>query len=169
MDIRYGYYRSAVGEMIFGWTGQGLCWLGFMVEGMKGNGEARMRGFFPKADFIRDDAAAVDWARRIMACWEKGEAGDIPLDLHGTPFQMAVWHALLSIPRGKVCSYNDIANRIGRPGAARAVGGAVGANPVSLLVPCHRVLNADGRIGSYGWGAQVKAKLLEAEGYRTAA
>lgn len=83
--------------------------------------------------------------------------------LYGTDFQKSVWDALLNIKKGQTCSYQDIAKSIGRPRAVRAVGGAVGANPISVFVPCHRVICADGRIHNYRWGTDCKLQLLQAE------
>lgn len=88
---------------------------------------------------------------------------DGPLDLRGTPFQRAVWDVLLKIPYGETCSYADVARAIGRPKAHRAVGSANNANPVSLVVPCHRVIAADGSLGGYGGGEELKARLLAME------
>jgi methylated-DNA-[protein]-cysteine S-methyltransferase len=88
---------------------------------------------------------------------------DVPLDLRGTPFQRAVWDVLLKIPYGESCSYADVARSIGRPTAQRAVGSANNANPVSLVVPCHRVIAADGSLGGYGGGNEIKARLLAME------
>jgi O-6-methylguanine DNA methyltransferase len=88
---------------------------------------------------------------------------DLALDLRGTPFQRAVWNALLEIPYGETRSYLQIARAVGRPRAVRAVGAANGANPVSLVVPCHRVIGADGRLAGYGGGTEVKARLLAME------
>jgi O-6-methylguanine DNA methyltransferase len=88
---------------------------------------------------------------------------DIPLDLRGTPFQRAVWDVLLKIPYGECCSYAEVARAIGRPTAQRAVGSANNANPVSLVVPCHRVIASDGSLGGYGGGVDLKARLLAME------
>ena len=82
----------------------------------------------------------------------------MPLDLHGTPFQRAVWHELLGLERGATCSYGDIAKRLGRPSAGRAVGAAVGRNPVSIIVPCHRVVGSDGALTGYAGGLQAAAR-----------
>ena len=87
----------------------------------------------------------------------------IPLDLRGTPFQRAVWTALREIPPGRTQTYGQVAARIGRPGAARAVARACAANPVALLVPCHRVVRADGNLSGYRWGVERKRQLLERE------
>ncbi|MFH1861856.1 MAG: methylated-DNA--[protein]-cysteine S-methyltransferase [bacterium] len=88
---------------------------------------------------------------------------DIPLDLSGSPFQQKVWSALHVIPHGKTYSYGEIAAQVGSPKAARAVGSACGANPIPLLVPCHRVITSDGRLGGYGGGLHIKRKLLDLE------
>ncbi len=161
--ITYGFYQSPVGRMVIGISAKGLCWLGFMVEGYKGNGLDRMKSFFTKANFIHDDASVEEMANKIIRSWESDDLNAISLDLRGSEFQLSVWKALLSIPKGDVCHYGDIANDIGRPKAARAVGTAVGDNPVSLIVPCHRVVPAGGGIGNYGWGADVKEAILTLE------
>jgi O-6-methylguanine DNA methyltransferase len=93
----------------------------------------------------------------------KRVAFDLPLDLRGTPFQRAVWQALLEIPYGETRSYAQIARAVGQPRAVRAVGAANGANPIALVVPCHRVIASDGRLGGYGGGLALKAKLLAME------
>lgn len=164
--ITYGIADSPFGAaMILGLTPAGaLCWLGFMVRGYKGDGEGRMRAHFPRAEFTRDDRGVVRMAKAILSAWEKDTPGDVPLDLFGTEFQKSVWQALRSIPKGQVVSYGDIARRIGAPKAARAVGSAVGENPVSLIVPCHRVITSARTIGNYGWGVDLKKRMLEAEG-----
>lgn len=91
-----------------------------------------------------------------------------PIELHGllrgTPFQCAVWLELAKIPRGQACSYGHIAQQVQKPKATRAVGSAVGANPIAVLIPCHRVLPASGKLGNYAWGVDIKRALLEAEG-----
>jgi O-6-methylguanine DNA methyltransferase len=93
---------------------------------------------------------------------------DLPLDLRGTDFQLEVWSALLEIPYGETRSYADVARAVGRPRALRAVGAANGANPISLVVPCHRVIATGGRLGGYGGGLPLKAKLLAMEQSRHA-
>jgi methylated-DNA-[protein]-cysteine S-methyltransferase len=88
---------------------------------------------------------------------------DLPLDLTGTPFQRRVWAALLAIPYGETTTYRDLARDLGQPGGAQAVGGAVARNPVSIIVPCHRVLGSDGSLTGYAWGVHVKRWLLDHE------
>ena len=88
----------------------------------------------------------------------------IPFEVSGSEFQEAVWRELVRIPRGEVVTYGELARRVGRPGAARAAGAACGANPVALIIPCHRVVGSDGGLGGYRWGAERKARILLAEG-----
>lgn len=162
--ITYGFFDAPMGEMVIGVTEKGLCWLGFMVEGYKGNGLKRMKAHFKDAEFVCDNREIADIGRTIMHAWEVGEEHLIPVDLRGTTFQKSVWQALLDIRRGEVKSYGDVANDLGMPKAARAVGSAVGENPVSLIVPCHRVLQKSGGLGNYGWGTDLKRQILEEEG-----
>ena len=162
--IIYGLHDSPFGEMVLGQSEAGLCWLGFMVQGRKGNGLSRMTAYFKNAAFERDDAATQTLCDQVIAAWEQGAEIDVPLDIRGSDFQMAVWQKLLQIERGRTLTYAQIANDIGKPKAARAVGSAVGENPISLIVPCHRVLPASGGVGHYGWGSDMKRKMLQAEG-----
>lgn len=127
-------------------SGTDVCWVGF------GGALDKVRSFFPGARIVRDDAAV----RRAV---KSGR-----LALHGTAFQVSVWKELLKIRRGTTRTYRDIATAIGKPQALRAVGSAVGANPLSVLVPCHRIINTSGAIDKYAWGAAVKRRLLTDEG-----
>ena len=162
-EITYGFYQSPIGEMVLARTEKGLCWLGFMVEGYKGNGYDRMVGHFPNAVLTHDDSAVQSLGDEIIAAWEQGTEADIPLDLQGTDFQKSVWLALFDIKRGQVASYGSVAQKIGKPAASRAVGSAVGSNPVSLIVPCHRVVQESGALGNYGWGVDLKERILSQE------
>jgi O-6-methylguanine DNA methyltransferase len=112
-------------------------------------------------DEVGPNRAAIDQILEYLAS-ERTDF-DVPLDLRGTPFQRAVWDVLLKIPYGETCSYAEVARAIGRPNAQRAVGSANNANPVSLVVPCHRVIAADGSLGGYGGGQDLKARLLAME------
>lgn len=114
---------------------------------------------YPAAQYTRDDDEALRWAMRIFC--EPG--GPVPLALYGTPWQRQVWRALLGIPSGQTVTYRDIASEVCTPGASRAVGAAVGANPVSWLIPCHRVLASDGRLTGYHWGVNRKRAMLAYE------
>ena len=115
-------------------------------------------------DCARDDAAFAE-VRQQLEEYFAGERTtfDVKLDLTGTPFQVEVWNALLTVPYGETASYGDIARRIGRPQAVRAVGLANGRNPVSIIVPCHRVIGSNGSLTGYGWGVERKQVLLDLE------
>ncbi|HEY6471144.1 MAG TPA: methylated-DNA--[protein]-cysteine S-methyltransferase [Candidatus Dormibacteraeota bacterium] len=113
----------------------------------------------------RRTSATLDQVRRELAEYFAGTriSFDVPLLLEGTPFQVAVWRALVEIPSGTTSTYGEIARRLGRPQAARAVGAANGLNPISIIVPCHRLVGADGSLTGYGWGLDRKRRLLELE------
>lgn len=162
--ITYGLHDSPFGQMVLGQSEAGLCWLGFMVQERKGDGLSRMEKFYPRATFVRDDVALKTLAEQVIKAWGQGREKEVSVDLRGTDFQRAVWRKLLQISRGQTLTYAQIANDIGKPKAARAVGSAVGENPVSLIIPCHRVLPASGGVGYYGWGSDMKEKMLRAEG-----
>jgi methylated-DNA-[protein]-cysteine S-methyltransferase len=121
-------------------------------------------------DWEHDAEPATELSRQTVAClgaYFEGRldaAEDLPVDLQGTPFQESVWSALRDLRPGETISYRELAERVGRPRSVRAVGGAVGRNPVAIVVPCHRVLQADGRLGGYAGGVERKAWLLRHEG-----
>ncbi|MCB2066697.1 MAG: methylated-DNA--[protein]-cysteine S-methyltransferase, partial [Erythrobacter sp.] len=104
--------------------------------------------------------------RVIAAVEAPGTGQDIPLDVKGTVFQQRVWQALREIPAGETCSYAQLAAKLGKPSASRAVGGANGANNIAVLIPCHRVIAADGTLGGYAYGLAIKQELLKREGQR---
>ncbi len=158
--IVYGIHPTALGEMILAKSDQGLVWLGFMVSGYKGNGLQRLKKHCSGARLEWDDEQTRYLKDMILDAWEFDRMDTIDLDLRGTDFQKAVWQALRDIPKGKVCTYGELAQAIGRPMAARAVGSAVGENPVSLIVPCHRVVQSNGKLGNYGWGVDLKRNIL---------
>ncbi len=141
-----------------------LVYTGFVVEGDKKRPLARAQQHMPHARYEHDDAAIADAARDFMRVWQGQAGAKVNLTLHGTAFQNAVWEDLLKIPFGKTVSYGEVAGHIGRPKAVRAVGTAVGTNPISLVVPCHRVIQANGSFKNYGWGNAMKRRLLEEEG-----
>jgi AraC family transcriptional regulator of adaptative response/methylated-DNA-[protein]-cysteine methyltransferase len=152
--VRYGLHDTPFGHCFLARTERGVCALRF------GDGLAEERARWPAAEFVRDDAATAEVAARAFA------GGAISLDLHGTNFQIRVWEALLRIPTGSVTSYGALARRIERPGAARAVGRAVGSNHIAVLIPCHRVLRETGAFGGYRWGLERKRALLACESSR---
>lgn len=148
--IRYGVHDTPFGPALLGVTKRGLCHLSFNKD------LSDLRRRWPKADLIADQAATKAAARAIF---EK-RAGKLGVVLRGTPFQLKVWEALLRIPKGKAASYAQVAAAVGKPKATRAVGTAVGANPIAVLIPCHRVLRGGGLLGGYRWGLARKRAIL---------
>ena len=165
MNIQYGFAPTMFGKLMVAQTARGICWLGFQIDEDHTLAESRMRHLWQNADFMQNDDMALDLAAKIMRIWG-GEVWDgqkLKLHLFGTNFQIQVWQALLKIPAGATVSYKAIAQAVGNPTASRAVGGAVGANPISLLIPCHRVIQESGIIENYAWGSPRKKILLGAE------
>lgn len=155
--IRYVVKDSPLGPLLIAATPKGICRLSFdeNPDGLKRR--------FPNARVVEDDGTIAPWADAALAQVEHPSAHDLPIDVRGTAFQEKVWQQLRKIPLGETRSYADIAEAIGDPNATRAVGTANGANPVAILVPCHRVIRSDGSLGGYAGGLDRKIKLLEAE------
>ena len=164
-EIGYSIVGSALGRLIVAGTRQGLC---FAAMGDSDRAIiSELRADYPRASIRRDDSLAGSWARAIAKYLSgRSPMPSPPLDIRGTPFQFSVWEQLRAIPRGETRSYSEIARRIGRPRAIRAVGTANGANPVSIVIPCHRALRASGHLGGYRWGLERKRRLLELEAMR---
>lgn len=158
LSIAYGFAPSPFGETLLMQTTRGLCGLAFADPGGEAEALADMTHRWPRARFTRDDAMAGRTIARIFADRE-------PLALHliGTPWQVKVWEALLRIPPGRLVTYEDIAVRICTKRASRAVGTAVGLNPISWLIPCHRVLRKSGALAGYHWGLDRKRAMLAME------
>ena len=166
LTVTYGFFPTRIGEVMVGQTGRGVCYLGFLMDEARKVPFEKMHRHLPFATYKEDPNAVKDAAAHIMAIWN-GDAGKrkkLALDLHGTNMQIQVWQTLLKIPAGETLTYKDIAEQLGRPKSSRAVGNAVGANPISLLIPCHRVIRATGIIDNYGWGSPRKKLLLGLEG-----
>ena len=157
--IHWSVLATSLGEMLIAATERGVCCLSF------GEGEADLRARFPKADLVQggEDFAAL--FEQVIAAVEQpgGDVSAIPLDVEGTAFQQRVWHALRAIPPGETRSYGELAAALGNPKASRAVGAANGANRVAVLIPCHRVIAADGKLGGYAYGSTIKTELLRRE------
>ena len=117
---------------------------------------------WPKAHWVEDDAEVKETVRAIF---DSDRSIDLKLCLKGTEFQVSVWKALLRVESGVVTSYQSIAIAIGRPSAVRAVANAIGQNPISWLIPCHRIIHSDGRLGGYRWGVDIKTRLLHDEAF----
>jgi len=161
LHITYGWFDSPFGDMLALGTTRGICGLGFVGENGREATEADLFARWPKAEYSKAPEALRPWVEATLA--NKGEAR---LLLSGSPLQIKVWEALLAIPSGYVTTYSDIATHIGKPKAVRAVGTAVGRNPVSWLIPCHRALRKSGALGGYHWGLPVKRALLARESAR---
>jgi AraC family transcriptional regulator of adaptative response/methylated-DNA-[protein]-cysteine methyltransferase len=162
MTLTWGCFQSLLGATAAAWTGQGICSLVFADSAHPNAFAAQLAREWPGATLARDDNAI---ARRIGPV-VMGEAG-LPVHVRGTNFQVQVWQALLAISEGQVTTYGSLAHLLGKPGAARAVGTAVGSNPVSVLIPCHRVIRESGALGGYAWGLSRKVALLGREWVRS--
>ncbi len=161
LQIRWGWFASPFGDLLAMGTEKGLCGLAFAADGERGTVFEDMKARWREAKYIEDKEAVRDWVQAALN--QKGEA---KLYLTGAPFQIKVWEALLSIPPGKVTTYTDVAQAAGFPQAVRATGTAVGRNPISWLIPCHRVIRKSGGLGGYHWGLPVKRALLAWESAR---
>jgi len=169
-DMKIGRAPTPFGDGVWLISSRGLVALGFVDEGApertgfvhQGRSEEKafddLKARYPGASIDRDDGEAERMARRVF------EAGEpLPIALYGTPFRRQVWRALLEIPDGATRTYGEIAKGIEKPKAARATGTAIGANPVSWFIPCHRALSADGRLHNYHWGLARKRAMLTYE------
>jgi len=156
--IRWGTFDSPFGPAIVMATDRGICGLGFTAEVGVAATTADLIARWPNAHFTEDAAAIRHLAEPALAM-----QGETRLHMIGAPFQLKVWEALLAIPSGQVTTYSEIAGAIGTPRAVRAVGTAVGRNPVSWLIPCHRALRKSGGLGGYHWGLPVKRAMLAYE------
>jgi AraC family transcriptional regulator, regulatory protein of adaptative response / methylated-DNA-[protein]-cysteine methyltransferase len=160
--ISYGFGGTEIGPALAAWTERGLCLLRLMtLDRRKAVHELQER--YPHARLVADEAGADAVFQHVEAFLAGKKNGKLDIVLEGTPFQKKVWQALRRIPHGQTQTYQQIARQIGKPRAVRAVGNACGANPVGILVPCHRVVGSDGSLGGYYWGLKVKQKLLERE------
>jgi AraC family transcriptional regulator of adaptative response/methylated-DNA-[protein]-cysteine methyltransferase len=164
LTIRHGWFDSAFGPALVMATDRGICGLAFAAELGADAAMADLTARWPAAQYVADQAAIADWANAAL-----GLAGETRLHMIGAPFQLKVWEALLSIPQGQVTTYAAIAAAIGNPRAVRAVGTAVGRNPVGWLIPCHRALRKSGGLGGYHWGLPVKRAMLAWESARAEA
>ena len=163
LNLRYGWHDSPFGQCLILATEQGVCGLGFERGGGTADTFDDLASHWPDADPVQDQRFTAQFAARAF-----GRAvGDLRLALRGTPFQLKVWEALLRIPAGSVISYTDLARAVDRPDAVRAVAGAVARNPVSWLIPCHRVLRQTGALAGYRWCLYRKRAMLAIEGAAT--
>jgi AraC family transcriptional regulator, regulatory protein of adaptative response / methylated-DNA-[protein]-cysteine methyltransferase len=163
VEIKFTTGPSRLGDVVIASTEKGVCSVSVRESGA--DAEVSLRARFPKAEIRRDDEG-LQALLNLVTARIAGENLEkrVPLDLQGTDFQRDVWNELLTIPAGKTRTYLDIAKAINRPKATRAVAQACGANPVAVVVPCHRVVMSDGSLGGYSGLPGVKKALLTAEG-----
>ncbi|MDX1606565.1 MAG: methylated-DNA--[protein]-cysteine S-methyltransferase [Candidatus Competibacterales bacterium] len=161
LTIAYGHHEGPFGQVLVAVTERGVCGLSFCDEDSS-VALAELRRQWPAAELVHAPETTAATAARLF---EQAGPDDRPLSLlvRGSNFQVSVWRALLRIPPGTVRTYGDLADAVGRPGAARAVGQAVGANPVAWLIPCHRVIRASGAVDGYRWGTVRKKAMLARE------
>ncbi len=161
LRIAWGWFDSPFGKALLMGTQKGICGIAFAAEAGEDAAMADLKGRWSRADFHHDADMLRPWAEAAF-----GASGEAKLYLIGAPFQIKVWEALLNISSGHVTTYSEIAHSIGTPKAVRAVGTAVGRNPVSWLIPCHRALRKSGGLGGYHWGLPVKRAMLAWEAAR---
>lgn len=164
LTIRYGWFDSAFGKVLAMGTDRGLCGMAFAEETGPDAAMVDLQSRWPKASFIERPDEIAPWVQAALNL-----EGQSALHLIGAPFQIKVWEALLRIPSGHVTTYSELAQAVGNPRAVRAVGTAVGRNPVSWLIPCHRALRKSGGLGGYHWGLPVKRAMLAYEAARSEA
>jgi AraC family transcriptional regulator of adaptative response/methylated-DNA-[protein]-cysteine methyltransferase len=162
LTIYEGWFSSPFGEVIAMGTNRGLCGLGFASEMGRDQARNDLMNRWPLALFEEKPNRLASWVEATFA-----GKGNVDLHVMGAPLQIKVWEALMRIPSGYVTTYSNIAQSIQNPKAVRAVGTAVGRNPVSFIIPCHRVLRKSGELGGYHWGTPVKRAILAFEGARS--
>jgi AraC family transcriptional regulator of adaptative response/methylated-DNA-[protein]-cysteine methyltransferase len=160
LTIRYGFHPSPFGNALVMATARGLAGLAFADPGEEPAVLADMQARWPKATYVEDRAGTAALARRIFDSTQWRSGAPLPVVLIGTDFEVRVWDALLDVPMGQLTSYSDLAAKVCKPTAARAVGAAVGRNPISFVVPCHRVVGKNGSLTGYHWGLTRKRAML---------
>ncbi|WP_428028820.1 methylated-DNA--[protein]-cysteine S-methyltransferase [Ancylobacter sp.] len=158
--VRYGFHASPFGAALAMVTPRGLCGLAFADEGEEDGALADMRRRWPNALYIEDPVATAPYAARIFDRGNWSPEDPLRIVFIGTDFEVQVWETLMRIPLGKATTYSSIASCVERPKAARAIGAAVGKNPMSFVVPCHRVLGKNGDLTGYHWGLTRKRAIL---------
>jgi len=159
--VRWGFHASSLGPLMIGITSDDvLCWIGF-VQGSTATAVLKnWKKQWPRTEFAKDQKTTRKVLQKVLG----KTSGGLKVQMTGTGFQQKVWKELLKVPPGETVSYAELARRVKMPKAARAIGNAMGANPVPILVPCHRVIATGGGLGGFGGGLGLKRELLEAEG-----
>ncbi len=166
LSIRYGFHSSPFGTCLLATTSRGVCGLSFVDDDQDQREQAlaQLQARLPKAQYDEDHAHTAIACKQLFAPEDNQSA---VLHLAGTAFQLKVWRALLRIPAGRLASYGQIARAVGNPAAARAVGTAIGRNPIAVVIPCHRVIRENGMLGGYHWGEARKLAILGREALAT--
>jgi AraC family transcriptional regulator of adaptative response/methylated-DNA-[protein]-cysteine methyltransferase len=159
LQIRYGLYTSPFGDCLIATTERGICNLQFLDDVPEPDGERLLQVEWRNAELVQDAECIAELGDRIFTPLAD-QSPPLCLHVRGTNFQIQVWRALLDIPTGGMTSYQKLATAMGRPTAARAIGNAIGRNPIAYLIPCHRVIRESGELGGYRWGLDRKAALL---------
>lgn len=162
VEVSFGYGLTPFGEALLGWTDKGICFLGFCHEGGKQRTWNHFCKQWPDANLAEHNEEAI---KKLEEIFDEKEQKRLKIWLRGSPFQLKIWEALLNLPTGSHCTYGGLAAFTGHAGASRATGSAVGRNPVSWLIPCHRVINSLGGLGGYRWGTNTKQAMI---GYEAA-
>src|ERR1700736_2133496 len=161
-EIAFSIGASALGAVLVARSAKGVC--AILIGSEAAELESDLATRFTDSKLIRNDRKLSDDLRKILRFIEAPSEGlNRPLDIRGTPFQQRVWEALLRIPTGSIVTYGALANRIGKPGAVRAVANACAANAIALTIPCHRVVRTNGTLSGYRWGVERKRALLARE------
>lgn len=160
LEIAYGYHATPFGECMLAKTGRGICGLSFVQSGGRRPVFADLKNRWTNAKLVEDPQLTRPFVKQIFNPSEEKNSVPLHLILNGTNFQIKVWEALIKIPMGAVVSYESVAAHIGMPKASRAVGNAVGSNPVSFIIPCHRVIRKTAEFGNYGGGVARKMAML---------
>ena len=160
LNIQYGFHDCPFGRALILITSEGLAGLAFADHGKEKSALADMKGRWPEATYVENQQATAAYAKRIFESERWKPDQPLKIVFIGSDFEIRVWETILRIPFGKASTYSDIANKLGKPKAARAVGAAVGKNPLSFVVPCHRVLGRSGDITGYHWGLTRKRAML---------
>ncbi|WP_266205524.1 bifunctional transcriptional activator/DNA repair enzyme AdaA [Pontibacter kalidii] len=158
LQLTYSFASCRFGPYLVASTEKGICHLHFYQNAEQALQELRQA--WPKAELLQQEASIHRQVQAFFQDTLTPDAGRIRLHLSGTPFQLKVWEALLRIPEGHLCSYASLAQCIGQPSASRAVGSAIGSNPIAFLIPCHRVIKSVGGIGEYRWGSERKMAII---------
>jgi AraC family transcriptional regulator of adaptative response/methylated-DNA-[protein]-cysteine methyltransferase len=167
LQIRYGIHDTPFGTSLIATTARGICNLYFLETTDEQTAAQRLRLAWENAEIIRDEQATQSLRDLIFNSETLSEQKPLTLLVKGTNFQIQVWRALLKLPFGAIATYQTIAQLVARPTAARAVGNAIGNNPIGYLIPCHRVIRESGELGGYGWGVERKTVMLGWEASRT--